>query len=477
MIKPNFERASPKVLINIGALLDIPTGTYVKGSNGESVLLGGLAILTGVYGRGNHFKSTILHYMMLSAANRLSSTVETSMSTYDTELNANENRLTKLASNMEYLKDKELFRDGHWILSDVNNYYGEKWFEILKDFLKEKVENRKDSECITPFLTRDGKTPLTTLIPTFSEIDSLSEFITSDVVKMQDENEIGDSGGNTMHMRAGLAKTRLMMEASVISGAYNHYMLFSAQLGQDISMPSGPFTQPTPKKLQHMKQGEKVKGVSDKFFTSLNNSWETVSSTLMLTKDKTPEYPKDSFDNTNPSTDLNLVKIKQVRGKSGMSGYTLDLVVSQSEGVLPSLTEFHFIKDKGERFGLTGSVQNYSLDLYPDVKLSRTTIRSKIDNDPKLRRALNITSELCQMYQYYRELKDILMLPKDIYESLKQQGYDWDMLLSSTRGWWAPNDKKHPLKFLSTMDIILAARDKKLPYWMNEDKSIKNEYK
>ena len=57
-----------RAILNIGCLLDIPTGHYVKGKNGESIMIGGLAPLTGVGARGNMFKSTILHYQMLWAA-------------------------------------------------------------------------------------------------------------------------------------------------------------------------------------------------------------------------------------------------------------------------------------------------------------------------------------------------------------------------------------------------------------------------
>ena len=43
MIKPDIKPAPAiKPLFNIGALLDIPTGMWVHGKHGESILLGGL---------------------------------------------------------------------------------------------------------------------------------------------------------------------------------------------------------------------------------------------------------------------------------------------------------------------------------------------------------------------------------------------------------------------------------------------------
>jgi hypothetical protein len=215
----------------------------------------------------------------------------------------------------------------------------------------------------------------------------------------------------------------------------------------------------------------------------MNNCWHASNSTPMINQTtKSSEYPRSANDNVSKDTDLNEVTLIQLRGKSGPSGFSLPIVVSQYEGVLPSLTEFNYIKnykDKNyDRFGISGTLQNYHLDLLPDVKLSRTTVRGKIDSDPKLRRALNITSELCQMHQFYRHMDGLLCSAKELYDGLIALGYDWDVLLN-TRGWWTVNDHLNKIPFLSTLDLINMYRqgdDNYFPYWMNEDKSIKAEY-
>jgi hypothetical protein len=53
--KPNIAAApAVRVMINVGATMDIPTGWYVKGKYCENILLGGLEVITftcdGVYG-------------------------------------------------------------------------------------------------------------------------------------------------------------------------------------------------------------------------------------------------------------------------------------------------------------------------------------------------------------------------------------------------------------------------------------------
>jgi hypothetical protein len=457
-----------KILINIGSCLDIPTGTWVKGIHGENILLGGLGALTGVAGRGNMFKSTILHFMMLSAMNRLFWLNPTSCITYDTEINMHEDGLRRLITQFDNLSQYDLFQDRLWLISDRANYFANSWFEKLKEFLRNKIKAGGSITFETPFMNRDRKSLYSCMFPSFCQVDSLSKFETEDVAKMQDDNELGESGGNTIHMRQGLAKTRFLMEVPTLSAQAQQFFLMTAQVGDATNIQAGPMSVPPPKKLQHMKPNEKFKGVTDQFFYLTNNFWQAVGCSLLVNQTtKAPEFPRNSSENnTSGDTDLNLVSLKQLRGKMGRAGFIIDLVVSQDEGVIPSLTEFVNIKNE-DRFGLGGNDRNYFLDLYPEVNLSRTTIRQKLSSDLKLQRAMNITSELCQMHRYHRQYEHLLCSPKELYEGLKAKGFDWNMILSETRGWWTFENDKHPLKFLSTLDLLeLKAGIQEKPYWM-----------
>ena len=84
-----------------------------------------------------------------------------------------------------------------------------------------------------------------------------------------------------------------------------------------------------------------------------------------------------------------------------------------------------------------------------------------------MRRAINITSELYQIKQFWPQIVDegIWCEPHELYEDLKKKGYDWDQLLS-TRGWWAPNQYKHPVPYLSTVDLLRMRAGTYKPYWM-----------
>lgn len=467
--RPAFEEVDPcKIFYNVGALMDIPTGKYVKGQKGENIMNGGLSVFTAVMGKPNTYKTKIARYLMLAGASRAAASgIFPYINTYDTEVNVDVEHCLNLAWKFEPFAGIDLCREKVWSITDKTCHLGNEWFRLLKDFLRnDKIKNRKDYLFETPFLDKDFK-PIYTIFPSFGDMDSVSEFSTADVEDIQNKNDLGDSAGNTIHMRSGLAKTRLLMEIPGICNAASHYMIMTAHVGKEIPMNQGPFTVPT-KQLPHMKPGEVVKGVAGKFLFLSNLLWQTVStSSLNNQSTKGPEFPKTRERVDEGSLDLNLVTIKLVRNKTGASGTSIDLVISQTEGVLPTLTEFYYIKENG-RYGLDGNDRNYNLTLYPDVNLSRTTVREKIDSDPLLRRAIKITADLLQIKTFYKDLPLPIPEVKDLYEKLEKQ-YGWKKLLE-TRDYWTFKNYEHPIPFLSTLDILEMYHDKYEPYWFHSDK-------
>lgn len=478
-LTPSYDPSPFRPLINIGAGLDIPTGTYVTGLHGESLLNAGLGMLVGVAGIGNNFKSGVLHYMNFSAMSRITYAQRTSYAVYDTEINLNDDkRMLAFAKGFQQLAYRNLSKTGELHITNRGVYRGNKWFEEFKKWTDGKIKSGKQWERSTPFVENDGKTPFNMLVPTFGGLDSLSEFDTDDISKLQDDNEIGESGGNMLHMKHGSAKTRLLMELPVICTRALHFLGITAQLGKDIPMASGPYAPPPTKKLNYLKHGDKLKGVSDKFFFLMSTVWHAYNMTPLIDKEsKGPMYPlPGDKDSLIMGTDLQIVTLRVLRCKTGPTGSTVELVVSQRDGVLATLSEFHNCKTN-ERYGIDGAGQHYAMDLYPDVKLQRTTMRERIDEDAKLRRAINITSELLQMSQYWTHLsEDFLCTPKVLYEDLKKKGYDWDELLQ-TRGWWTLDNDDQPIPFLSTRDLLNMRVGKYTPYWMGSDKKRTKKYK
>lgn len=479
-----------KFQINIGATMDIPTGSFVTGKFGESILLGGLGYTDATAGKGNNFKSTIVRYKETCAAARLffepNANAGIGMFDYDSEVNSKEERYQHIADFHANFKDRNLFLDKEWMITDPTVSYVNTWFDGLKDWLKEKVKVGRKGMMETPFLDRNRIDRIFCFPFSFSSVDSISSVRTTDSARIMDETEIGSSEANHVYLREGLGKKRLIDESIAISAGSGHFFLMATHFGKDKAIgqaSGGGFRAPPPKILNALPPGEKPKGVPDNFFYLTHILWLANGASKLIDKEKQPKYPKEGYDDCEGGTDLFTVPYSCLRSKFGVSEFTLKIVVSQTEGVLPALTEFYNIMEAhDERYGISGTLQHYYLDILPDVKLARTTVRTKIDNDLKLRRALNITSEMMQMGHFYREMRKDIPSPKDLYEILAAKGYDWNMILERTRGWWTFNNEHHPFLFLSTMDLINMARDEKHPrhyhpYWLEDDKrTVKPEY-
>lgn len=485
MERPSLRLPPPvKVCFPIGALMDIPTGDYIRGMHGQMVLNGGLAYVTGYIGPGNSFKSTIMRYGEISLMDR---TIVTSQgedlftSSYDTEINVHEGRALKLTQqpHFPYLAGRNILDEGIWQMTDKTVYPGNEYFQERKAFLKSKRENKKALKYASAYLSRDGKTPMMTMSVTLDDFDSLSRFDTDNEEKQLDKSEIGSSDQNTVHMNAGKAKSNMLGQMPVMSAASFNYTSFVAHIGKEIEMASGgPGKKPPRKALQGLDEGVVIKGVTNHFYYLILNCWYIMVAKPYLNKGTLgPEYPRIPGEEKPMDSDLQIVRMKQLRGKAAGSLFTIELIVSEKEGVLPYLSEFDYVKNKCKRFGMGGNDQNYHLVLMPEVTLRRTTVRQKLRECAKLRRAMNITSELAQLYEYKPEYKSILMEPEELYTKLKEKGYDWDFILSQTRGWSTINDELHPLFPFSTLDLCRAARGQYHPYYLEKDcRTLVKEY-
>lgn len=476
-LKDHFKKA-PKLRpqLNVGSVFDLPNGRYYLGKHGESILNGGVAYFTGVAGKGNTFKSTLMHHMLLTILDRYASA---DSNVYDTEMSLTNERMYGLASNMPYIGGVDLEMEDRMLITDSTAMMGEKWFDALKDFGAGKIdkENIKKNTRTTPFVDRENGGFFTAVRPTAVEIDSLSMFTTTSVQNVFDSAEVGDSKTNMSAMSDARIKTQMLNQFPAFTATHGIYIMTSAHVGKQHKL--DPYAPPA-KQLQFLKGDSAFKNVPEKFSFLTNNLYFVHSAEILMNADKTGcEFPKDSDDKRKNDTDLQLLTVQNLRAKSGPTGMPIEVIVSQNEGVHMGLTEFNLIKSLN-RFGLEGNMQNYTLSLLPSVALSRTAIRGKLDTNAKLRRAMEITAELAYMYHFgYRTENTVEMAPteeeqldndlactaKELYEDLKAQGYDWDVLLN-TRGYWVyQEDEAERLPFLSTMDLLRMRAGLYHPYW------------
>lgn len=459
-----FKQApSMRPLFNIGFPFDIMTGRYHIGERGEHLLSGGMNYLTGIAGRGNTFKTTIGEQMDNAVLNNYNQSVSQK---YETEISGNRARKMELIAGGQFpnIVGRDLYEEGRCFLTDASDYSGTAWFEKLKEVL---YARRKDKTGFlkTPFLDKNGA-KIEAYVPWTTFVDSLSRFRADVVLNMQEKGGIGESERNVEALRDASSKTQFLNELPVLSAQTGGYFILSAHVGDKIQM--DPYA-PNPKKLEFLKQNNALKYTPEAYTFLMNDLWMTLGAPpLMNPSTKAPEFPRNSDDDMKGDTDLVCIRMVNLRSKSGPSGLPIEVIASQSEGFKEGLSAFWYIKNF-DRYGLGGNLQNYYLELYPEVKLSRTTIRRKLDEDYRLFRAMVITAEMCQIKNLWFDVPaDLLCSPKELYDDLKAMGYDWDKLLD-TRGYWVFDGEDSAHKpFLSTYDLLYMRKGVYKPYWYGE---------
>lgn len=455
-----FPRKPFRPAFNLGCLHDVITGEYMEGVRGESILVGGMRAMTGISGRGNVFKSVYMHWMNLTILDRYSSS---KLSVYDTETSATTHRFEQLAYRMSNLKDVSLEDSGRFILTDSAQLTGNKWYEQFKKMVKVRETLPKEQLITTPIIDTRTQQSAKVLYPVMVEMDSLSGFTTESMEEFMDKKEIGDGGLQTYGLKQAGVKNQMYIQLPNQTAAAGILFSFTAHVGDQHQL--DPYAPPK-KQLQYLKQGLKLKDVPEKA-SFYNNAFYFVTNAVPLQNrsTKAPEFPSSPDDDLSGDTDLVLMSVIILRSKNGPSGIPFELIASQREGIMVGLSEFWYCKCYG-RFGIGGNDRNYYMELYPECSLSRTTIRGKIDQDPLLRRAMTITSELCQMRNHWDDREELWCDPATLYKDLKEQGYDWNTLLN-TRGYWLPLEQEEgELPFLSTQDLLRMRKGLYRPYWM-----------
>ena len=461
--------------LNVGALFDIPTGCYHVGEHGEHILNSGLSLMNSVAGPGNSFKTAIMLHLNLTACERYKPYV---LGVYDSENSLNYERIAKITERFEKMgamdHSEDLGADTKIVITSAAEQLGDKYFEDIKTAIKNKIKDKKTVMCTSPFVNAKGE-KLKVLNPDGIMIDSLSNFeITAVTEKMTDKHGIGESGQNMTFMKQGVAKKNMIAQMPNLAAKGGIYFSMVAHIGDEFEM--DPYA-PKKHKLTHSKRGSKITGTTKNFEFLNNMLWEIFSASPFNNEQRLTgvKYPLTESDREPDSTDLMLITAKLTRNKHGSSGHPIELVLSQREGLLPHLSQFHYVKtikgygDGG--YGFEGNAQNYALSLCPEVKLSRTTVRGKIDGDYSIRRALEITSEMLQINQLWADLDEGLMCtPAELYDGINEQGYDWDVLLGMTRGYWVFEEEEdgEEFKYLSTMDLLYMRKGDYRPWWYDE---------
>lgn len=434
--------------LNIGGLHDIPTGRYVRGDDGHFYHTGGVGHVEGVGGRGNTHKSSVTHWKLLTCLDRYWPAEAQSR---DTEYSQSYNRFQSLAQHLPRLSQMNMADIPEFMITSQGDQSGNAWFKELCNYCTAKKAAAKQITLNTPFVNPVTGKNLSLMVPSLYEIDSLSGFTTDVVDAIFEKNEVGDGAANTVYMRASGAKSQMVMQLPGIMSSSGGYLIFTAHMGDDIQI--DPYAAPA-KKLAFMKSKLKFKQVPENITFLTTNLFIVLNVQLEHTKEHLVTYPKDASDKIDNDPDLQRLTLQNLRAKNGPTGLPFDMITSQREGIQVSLSEYHYLKTHG-RYGLGGDNTNYYLELMPEVSLSRTTIRGKLNENLTLRRAMEITSEMCQLKHLIPEHHDVLVSPKKLYQGMIDKGYDWAKLLD-TRGYWVFKENEADNKpFLSTLDLLM----------------------
>lgn len=438
----NSKRAnSVRPALNIFSLLDHQTGRYLRGKHGAWYLNGGYHHIMGWAGRGNTFKTAISAYTSLAAAIRYN--LEW-FEFFDTEMSFSfVERMQEFMRRIPEAKGKtvqEYVLENRWNFTTLAEQLGDVWWYDLRQTAAERAKTKDSKKRLTPFKELDGSY-CAVIDPWMFMIDSFTEMKITSIEKLHDKAEVGDSDLNVEAMRAGAAKSQMMGQMAITNEVGNYYISLTAHAGDEIKMDQ---YSPSHKKLAGLKGDLKLKGIPEKFTFAANNCYIATSTGPLLNKaTKLPQFPHPDKPEVIGDTDLQIVRYEQLRGKSGPTGIVLDLVFSQAEGLLVGVTEFYYILEMCKGFGLDvkGNNQGFRLDLYPELYFTRKEIRSLLDNDPKFARAVSITAAMAYMhYNWFTMEPELKPAMADLYASIKDQGYDWNEILTDTVEFWYFDD-------------------------------------
>lgn len=461
------EAPTLRPLFNVGCLFDLLTGNFYPGPKGEYYCSGGLSNVVGLGGRGNSYKSTLAHYLTLSTINRYHDTAQALV--YDSEPPAlSHQRLLSLSVRFANISENDFIADSPKVFrTDSVEYPGEKFVaEVEKRLLRRELEKAvaKADTLATPFIDSRGS-PIKIFKPAIVEIDSLSQMPFSHTEKISQEKEIGDGAANTLEMRMMGAKSALISKMARLPAATGSCWIMTAHMGDGIVI--DPHA-PSQKKLAFL-SSVKFKRVPENYTILTNNLWVATLSSLLVDKDKRPEYPFNKADDQEKSKDLNIVDFIAVRNKTGPSGYTLPMVISQSRGLCVSATEFHFCRKQANYYGIhTTNKQDFTYQLYPTVEFTRRTLQETYNNSYIFQRVSELTSQLLQIKLYphlNQQWGHLIESPKKIHENLVNRGYNLDVLFGVTRGYWQFTEIDDGLYPLSSLDLLRMNAGEYHPYW------------
>lgn len=447
---------------NTGTILDISAGSWVEGERGQTILNGGVAHFAGIAALPNMFKTTIAAGMAGAVLRAFPAAIVHAHDTETTMQHARIEELIRRSMNIgigDVKIPENLESEGRLFFTSSVDHDGTDIFNLLKKFCKSRRENEKkiQIEIINP----RTKKLYEYYNPVIEFWDSFSGLKTKDASDKQSGADVGTKDTNMLAMNFNKGKSDIVEQAPDLTAKHGVYLCFTAHVGQKYQL---DMYKPEVKPLRWLKGDVKLKRIPEN--TSFNTGNFYVIGTMnALTEKGADLWPRTADEKEDKSPDLIDLSIINQRGKYGFSNNPLPLVVSQREGLLHAESNFLFLRQE-DKYGIGGNNVHFHLALTPDVSMRRTTVRTVFREQPKVVRAAQILMEMCYMFKYdVKRYEEYFCSPEELYEEIKNLGYDWDLLLA-TRFWFTPvGSPDYKIPFISTMDLLKMRLGQYHPYW------------
>lgn len=468
---------------NVLPIIDHLTGEWVKGFNGEDILVGGYAHHTGILAVANAGKTALGLRMFCAVGNRYQATTG---HIYETEGTMPAKRVWECSASlhdgvpfdMRTMQDDD---EPRFMMVDGTSLKLDEWADKMsaEKEIRKKQRGVKKYEVTLPFnlnKIRGNKI----VAPMIVFIDSASEAEPTSAQKLTDEGT-DDKKGQTSFMRDGWVKTKVYGHSMIsLNTQGDIFVISTASLDAFVDMNAAPGRGPE-KTMGHLQANKKMKGLGTAYKKRTSNIWQFGQPAGLFkgtaTADKMPKYPRSKEDYYVGNKDLEHVTIQNLRGKTGGSGSAFKLVRSQRDGILSEITNFEFCREWGDKsikeYGILGTGQyQFALALLPDVSFRNTTVQEYFNNSPEARRAMEFIFGMKMEFfgKQSVEFVKYRCTPEELYKDIKELGYDWNILLN-TRGYWKfVEEETADLPYLSILSLLKMRVGEYTPHWYPKKK-------
>jgi hypothetical protein len=427
--------------LNTGTILDLMTGTFERGVSGW-YLSGGLSFTNGITGANSSFKSALIQSLITRVLNIYP---DSTACYHETEMHLKDlSRFDQVKGYLPSVKDKI-------ILHSATEYDLVQQNEFIKDLINTKLQHKEDLTVETPFISQITGKPYRMMIPTIIVEDSWSNAITASEQELYESTLIGDSKQNLVYMRDGLLKTSMLRNLISQAAKANIYLIFIVHKGKKNELGQNAFI-PQPKDFQFMKQDEKLKNVGANFPYLMMTLINASSIKTLVDTDKACLYPDDS----DASKELSEVTYTIVKCKGNMAGTSMSFIMSQAQGYLSDITNFHYLKFLKD-YGISGKGK-YNLQLCPSISFTRKDIRAQVRTNYEFSRALDLTAQLAYIQNNWNKNTckvDISITLESFISELMSGRLSIKMEdILNSRSYWSYDETNETRPYLSIFDIL-----------------------